>query len=146
MKILNLSTALITIVALLSFTQKDADTKITVTVTGFKNSKGNCIANLYDKSEGFPNSSKLAYKSTAVKIVNNSAQIVFDNLKPGTYAVSVLHDSNSDGVLNKNILGIPKEGYGASNNILPSLSSPKFEDSKFEISSQDKPLSIKVKY
>lgn len=53
MKILNLSTALITIVALLSFTQKDADTKITVTVTGFKNAKGNYIANLYDKSEGF---------------------------------------------------------------------------------------------
>jgi uncharacterized protein (DUF2141 family) len=146
MKALKSLVVLIAAVALLSFRPANVDHKITVVVNGFKNADGNCIINLYNKSEGFPNSSKLAYKSTAVKIKNNSAQIVFDNIESGTYAVSVLHDANADGVMNKNFLGIPKEGYGASNNIISSLSSPRFEDSKFEINTQDKTITINVKY
>lgn len=146
MKILKSLTVLIALGALVSFHSNTAGSKITVVVNGFKNSNGNCIINLYNKSEGFPNSNKLATKTITSKIKNNSAQIVFDNIEPGTYAVSILHDANSDGVMNKNMFGIPKEGYGASNNIIPSLSSPNFEDSKFEISNQDKTVVIKVKY
>jgi len=34
----------------------------------------------------------------------------------GKYAVSVFHDENSNGKLDTNFLGIPREGVGASNN------------------------------
>jgi uncharacterized protein (DUF2141 family) len=146
MKILKLLAFIMALGTLLSFHSNNANYKITVVVNGFKNANGNCIINLYNKSEGFPNSNTLAYKTITAKIKNNSAQIVFDNIEPGTYAVSILHDANSDGVLNKNMFGIPKEGYGASNNIIPSLSSPNFEDSKFEVSNHDKAVLIKVKY
>lgn len=146
MKVLKSVAVIMALGTLLSFRSNDADYKITVVVNGFKNANGNCIINLYNKSEGFPNNNTLAYKTITTKIKNNSAQIVFDNIEAGTYAISVLHDANSDGVLNKNMFGIPKEGYGASNNIIPSLSSPNFEDSKFEISYHDKAVVIKVKY
>lgn len=109
MKILNLSAFLLTIAALLSFTQKDAETKITVTVTGFKNAKGNCIANLYNKSDGFPNSSKLAYKTTVVKIINNSAQIVFDNLEPALMQSQFYMMLILMGYLIKIYLGFPRK-------------------------------------
>ena len=145
MKVLKSLTILMAMTALMSFSS-NADHKITVIVSGFKNEKGNCVINLYNKSQGFPNSNTIACKSITAKIKNNSAQIVFENVNPGTYAVSILHDANADGVLNKNMFGIPKESYGASNNKIPSLSSPNFEDSKFEISNQDKTLLIKVKY
>jgi uncharacterized protein (DUF2141 family) len=146
MKVLKLLALIMALGTLLSFHSNNTDYKITVVVNGFKNTNGNCIINLYNKSEGFPNSNTLVYKTITTKIKNNSAQIVFDNIEPGTYAVSILHDANSDGMLNKNMFGIPKEGYGASNNIIPSLSSPNFEDSKFEISNHDKAVVIKVKY
>jgi uncharacterized protein (DUF2141 family) len=134
-----------TVIPLISFKPNTPDHKITVVVNGLKNTDGNCIINLYNKSEGFPNNNTLAYKSIAVKIKNNSAQVVFNNVESGTYAVSVLHDANINGAMDKNMFGIPKEGYGVSNNVLPSLSSPKFEDAKFEISNQNKTIIIKVK-
>ena len=137
---------LMTIATLVSFTSDNEDTKITVIVNGFKNASGNCIINIYTKSTGFPNNNKLAYKSIPVKIKNNSAQLIFENMEPGTYAVSVLHDANGNGVMDKNMFGIPSEGYGASNNIIPSFSSPKFEDSKFKITNQDKTIVIKIEY
>lgn len=35
--------------------------------------------------------------------------------------------------MDKNFLGIPKEGYGASKNKLPFASAPDFDDNKFQV-------------
>jgi len=45
-----------------------------------------------------------------------SAQVAFTDLHDGVYAVSVFHDENENQKLDKDFVGIPKEGYGASNN------------------------------
>ena len=47
----------------------------------------------------------------------NSAICQFNDIPPGTYAIAVFHDENANGKLDKNFLGIPCEGYGASNNV-----------------------------
>ena len=46
------------------------------------------------------------------------ARFVFDNLPPGEYAVMVLHDLDGNGRFDRNALGIPRDGYGFSNNPL----------------------------
>ena len=51
------------------------------------------------------------------------------DLPAGTYAVSVIQDENSNGSLDLNTFGVPTEGYGASNNVLPATSAPRFVDS-----------------
>ena len=53
-----------------------------------------------------------------MKASGDSITVVFENLKPGKYAVSVLHDANKNKDLDKNKLGIPKEGFGFSNNVM----------------------------
>jgi uncharacterized protein (DUF2141 family) len=58
---------------------------------------------------------------------------VFEGLKPGTYAVSVLHDENANGRLETNFLGIPREGAGISNNASPEFSAPRFNDAAFQL-------------
>lgn len=45
-------------------------------------------------------------------------------LPDGTYAVAVVHDTNNNGLLDTNFLGMPKEGYALSG------SRPSFERSK----------------
>jgi len=41
---------------------------------------------------------------------------LFPGVAPGRYAVSVFHDENSNGKMDTNFIGIPREGVGASNN------------------------------
>ncbi|TXD84877.1 DUF2141 domain-containing protein [Subsaximicrobium wynnwilliamsii] len=62
---------------------------------------------------------------------------VIDDLPKGEYAISMYHDENSDGVLNRNFFGIPKEPYGFSNNVKPKLSAPDYKDCKFSFAKND---------
>jgi uncharacterized protein (DUF2141 family) len=74
------------------------------------------------------------------------AQVTLKNLPRGVYAVSVFHDENMNGRLDKNVLGIPKEGYGASNNPRKSMGPPKFAEAKFQLDQPEKVLEIKLLY
>jgi uncharacterized protein (DUF2141 family) len=68
---------------------------------------------------------------------------VFSNLAPGTYAVAVVHDENGNGRLDKNLLGVPSEGYGVSHNRTYALSSSKWEESRFSVTSAE-PMVMRV--
>ena len=133
------------IVLLLCAANARAQHAITVTVHNVRNSNGVCNVALYGRADGFLNPAK----AIGGKIVKASKGIVsarFDNVPAGTYAVAVIHDENNDKQLNTNFLGIPKEGYGASNNNLPMTSAPKFTSSSFVVAGADKALSINLKY
>lgn len=56
----------------------------------------------------------------------------------GQYALAVFQDENEDGFLNKNILGIPTEPYGFSNDAMGLIGPPSFKDAKVEVSDQEK--------
>ncbi len=47
--------------------------------------------------------------------------------------------------MDRNFLGIPKEGYAFSNNVFGTFGPPKFEKAKFEVK-EDIQLEIKMKY
>ena len=88
-----------------------------VTVTGLKNTRGALIACLWNEKSGFPTCQK---SPSAVKlkapITGATVKVTFPNVAPGSYAVSVQHDEDSDGKLKTNFIGMPKEGVGVSNN------------------------------
>ena len=67
-------------------------------------------------------------------------------VKPGTYAVSTFHDENSNGKLDTNLLGIPTEGVGASNNAKGHFGPPKFDDAKFRFEGGRLDLKIAIDY
>jgi len=60
------------------------------------------------------------------------------NLKAGKYTLAVYHDANSDEKLNKNMLGIPTELYGFSNNARGTFGPPSFADQTFTVSGETK--------
>ena len=39
------------------------------------------------------------------------------NVKPGSYAVAVFHDTNGNGKLDRSFIGLPSEPYGFSNDV-----------------------------
>src|SRR5262245_61492436 len=91
---------------------------VTVHVSGARNTKGKIGVTLFQGAQGFPDDTSKAIRQQSVEIdaETMSAQVTFKDLPQGTYAVSALHDENGNGKMDKNFLGIPKEGYGASNN------------------------------
>ncbi|MDR9417463.1 DUF2141 domain-containing protein [Gracilimonas sp.] len=57
-----------------------------------------------------------------------------DELPYGEYAIAVYHDENENGELDTNLLGIPKEAYGFSNNARGRFGPASWKDAVFEIS------------
>jgi uncharacterized protein (DUF2141 family) len=126
-------------------TRVSAQHAITVTINNVRNSNGVCNIALYNKSLGFLDPAR-AVAGKIVKASKGSVKARFDNVPAGTYAIAVIHDENNDKKLNTNFLGIPKEGYGASNNNLPMTSAPKFTASSFNVLRGDQAVDINLKY
>jgi uncharacterized protein (DUF2141 family) len=128
--------------------QSTGTVTLTVHVTGARNAKGKIRAALFQGAKGFPNDASQAIRTQAADIDPQalSAQIVLTNLHEGVYAVSVFHDENMNQKLDKNFMGVPKEGYGASNNPKKKMGPPDFEEAKFQVSGQAQLLEIKLMY
>lgn len=69
--------------------------------------------------------------------------MVFENLPSGEYAISLYHDENENNKLDTGWFGIPNEGYGCSNNAKGMMGPPKYEDAKFQLTS-NKEMTIKI--
>lgn len=67
------------------------------------------------------------------KIADSKCTIVIKNLTPGKYAFKYFHDENNNNKIDVNWLGVPKEGYGFSNNAKGIFSPPSFKKMIFEI-------------
>ena len=65
----------------------------------------------------------------------------FPNVVPGTYAIKVFHDINSDEELNTTWIGWPKEPYGFSNDAPVNMGPPPFKLAAVEV--KEKELSLR---
>ena len=100
---------------------------------------------LVNRREQFLSRKLEPFRNAAVTIRKKQARWVFENLPHGEYAISVFHDANGNGELDSNLLRIPKEAYGFSNNARGTLGPPGYEQARFEISESETTLFITVK-
>ena len=93
---------------------------------------------------GFPNDRNKAMRRDFVASSSKTARQRIDAgpLPPGHYAVTVYLDENNNHRLDSNLIGIPKEPVGASNNPKPRMGPPRFEDCAFEMKEEDQTISI----
>jgi uncharacterized protein (DUF2141 family) len=126
---------------------KDAGT-LRVRVTGARNTKGKIGVTLFQNAQGFPDDTSKAIRQQSVEIDPNtmSAQVTFKDVPQGTWAVSVLHDENGNGKMDKNFVGMPKEGYGASNNPKKKKRAPSFDEAKFSLNASEQTVEIYLIY
>ena len=122
-----------------------ADASVKVKVTGVSSEKGEVLAALFASSQGFPNDASAAYKVARATAANGMAMLEFSDVPRGTYAIALFHDTNNDGVLNTNRLGIPKEGYGVSKNVKNLFSGPSYKQCVFQHTTETS-LTIIIRY
>jgi uncharacterized protein (DUF2141 family) len=124
----------------------DSSGRIEVHVTGFRTSGGELLALLFASPEGFPGDDARALQRFREPLRAKSAIAVFRNVPAGVYAVVVCHDEDADGDCDKNMLGIPIEGIGVSNNALRRFGPPRFSDAQFPFRSSEVSLRVQLVY
>jgi uncharacterized protein (DUF2141 family) len=110
-----------------------------VSVDKLRNSKGVVRFALYNKDGSIPDKNyKNYYKKNIAKIVNNSSHTIFKDLPKGRYAVSILHDEDLNGKIDKGFV-LPTEGVGFSNyKSINIMNKPNFKKASFELNKDTK--------
>jgi len=116
-----------------------------VTVVGFKSDDGSCRLLLFESQKGFPDARGKAAMVLSVEILERSADFSF-RVRPGKYAIAILHDENANERMDKTWYGKPKEGFGASNNPKVGLGPPGFEESAVLLDEKNSSLTITMTY
>jgi len=118
---------------------------IYIEISGINDPKGLMSIGLYSDEKGFPDKGK-EYKGTDAKVTGQTVVYTFKDVPFGVYAIAIFHDTNSNTKLDKNFLGIPKEGYAFSNNVFGTLGlPPSFKDASFKLAG-NKTVKIKMEY
>jgi uncharacterized protein (DUF2141 family) len=97
--------------------------------TSTDNNKGHVICALFDE-QGWLDS-PLANVKSALRA--REASCVFQDLKPGAYAIVAFHDENDNGDIDKNFIGIPTESWCASRNAPAIFGPPSFGSAKVQV-------------
>jgi uncharacterized protein (DUF2141 family) len=124
----------IIILAVLASSSISFASELTIKLTNLKSTKGKVLIALYDSSKGFPKDYNMAIEQAVVKTTRNFSY-TFKNLPSGNYAVALFHDKNANEKMDTNFIGIPKEGFGFSNNPKVFTGPPGFNKAKFILKS-----------
>ncbi len=114
---------------------------LTVEVSGLTQAKGDVQVALFDQQGQWL---RKAVTSKKIAAAEGKVQIVFENLADGEYGLSVFHDLNGNGKLDMNMIGIPTEPYGFSNDAAGSFGPPSFTDAKIKLEQDKKTISIRL--
>jgi uncharacterized protein (DUF2141 family) len=109
-----------------------------IEITGLKSNNGLIMLQLLNEKE------EIISRAKGV-ILEKKSIIFIKDLKPGRYAFRYYHDENLSEKMETSLLGIPKEGYGISNNASGPFGNKPFREWLFEIN-QDKKVSVKTRY
>lgn len=121
--------------------KEDSITNITLNITnietlqgmlqvGLYNSEANWNKDIVDGGGGNGGNEFIIIRQEAKTREQN---VIFDSLPSGNYAISLYHDLDNNGTLNRDAFLnlLPVEPYGFSNNVVPSTGPPKFEKCSF---------------
>jgi uncharacterized protein (DUF2141 family) len=91
--------------------------------------KGVMMIALYNSAESYK-SDQNVFKGQKVAVTKDTLAVNFGDIPAGDYAIKLYQDEN--GVIDKNTIGMPTEGYGFSNNG-GTMGQPSFDEAKFNV-------------
>ena len=120
---------------------------VEVTITGIRSEKGQIAIGVFKNNETFQKEDAFLDKQFVKKEIVNGVMKVQFSLDPGIYGLSLLDDENSNGKMEYNFLGIPKEGFGFSDYYHTGITKPKFDAFKFSLDNdQTRRITIRIRY
>ena len=119
----------------------------TLKLEGLRNNDGYIAVSVFAEKDRalYPEQGDQAAKTFYVKVGRLPFELEINHLPEGKYAISVMHDEDGDGKLKKGPMGIPKEGFGFSNNPKIFFGAPDFDKVLFQMN-DDTVVKIVMKY
>lgn len=120
---------------------------IAITITDLRSDHGVVLACMTSREDRFPQCRGVpqAY-SAAVDAHTGLVSVKFENVRPGRYAIALLHDENGNGKADRALGMMPKEGFGFSRDAPVRMGPPKFEQAAFDMGKGDKAVQIRMRY
>ncbi len=119
---------------------------VVITVTDLRSSKGVVRACMTTRADVFPKCIKDPGAYRTVVPASGKVEIRFTGVKPGSYAIALLHDENDNGKADRAMGMMPKEGYGFSRDAPVKMAPPKFKDAVFVQGEGSSRVTIKMRY
>jgi uncharacterized protein (DUF2141 family) len=114
--------------------------------TGLRSTKGMVRACLTRNPKHFPQCQNDPQAVKASVAAGPNARMQFTGVPAGEYALTVLHDENSNFRADM-LMGIPREGVGFSRNPVLRFGPPRFEAARFSMAGeQDRDEGVTIKY
>ena len=120
-----------------------AQGRLEVTVANVKDTTGTVRVGIFRDESTFL---KDAFVGKIVKASKGEVKVVFESVPAGKYALSVIHDENRNGELDSNFIGIPREGFGFSNDAMGTFGPPGFEKCTFQVNTEAKKMTVTMRY
>ena len=125
---------------LLAATSAASAADLRVKVTGIQAPKGT-ISMLVVDSDAAWNGKGKPVTGRHAKVSGDTLEVDFADLKPGKYAIRLMHDENDNGKIDTNLVGMPTEGYGFSNNPRV-MRAAHFDEAVFEVPADGAAITI----
>lgn len=120
--------------------------EVIITVTDLRSTKGVVRACMTTRANIFPKCIKDPTAHRTVVPAAGKVEIRFTGVKPGQYAIALLHDENDNGKADRALGMMPKEGYGFSRDAPVNMAPPKFKDAVFTLGQGVSRFTIKMRY
>jgi uncharacterized protein (DUF2141 family) len=117
---------------------------LTVTIERIEQAQGHVLVVVADSESAWNGQAPRVAARKIAADAAGSLPVSFEDLPPGRYAVQVLHDANDNGKLDTNIVGMPIEGYGFSNNPRV-MRKAHFDEAVFELPAEGTTISIELR-
>lgn len=117
-----------------------------VKISGIKGTDGVIRLAAFGSSDGFPAKHEKATYTRVLPASQGTLLFTLEKIVPGTYALAVIHDANDNGKLDTNWVGMPTEGFGASNDAPARFGPPGFEDAHVELPQDPMSITITMRY
>lgn len=123
----------------------ETDAELSIRMSGFRNDDGQVLIAVFRGEAGFPGDPSKAWKTAVTRVARGQARV--DLAVPaGEYAFAIVHDENGNNKMDTTWVGIPKEGYAASNNAKGRFGPPKYRDAKFTVGADGAIQRIVIQY
>ena len=116
-----------------------------VSLKGVRSAKGHVMIAIFDDPATFRKAGK---EVAAIRLKARAGDLDFTlNAVPaGDYTVTLYHDENANQKLDTNMLGIPSEGYGFSNDARGSFGPPSYDAARITVNSGLLTAPITIRY
>lgn len=127
-------------------TQPVGNATLRIRVTDVRSENGQLILGVFRSDRGFPSSEKDSVNWQIGRAAKDGTIEFSCELPPGRYGASVLHDENENNRMDTNLIGIPNEGYGVTNNPKPRFRAATFKESVFTLPAEGAQVTISLQY